>query len=124
MTNWWLFCPLVISRRRRRPGDGRYCNAPVCPSVRLSVRPSVTFNFRTVTQKCIAVFSRNFAGTCTKSWGVLYSYREPKVLGNYLRAPRQYIRPQSPQNAVFIPILPWFMYIMVKQSQNITKFIR
>ena len=48
--------------------DGRYCNAPrpsVCPSVRLSV----TFSFRTVTQKRIAVFSRNFAGTCTKSWG-------------------------------------------------------
>ena len=67
---------LVISRRRRRPGDGRYCNAPrssVCPSVRLSVRlsvrPSVTFSFRTVTQKRIAVFSRNFAGTCTKWWG-------------------------------------------------------
>ena len=36
--------PLVISRRRRRPGDGRYCNAPVrlsvCPSVHLSVCPS------------------------------------------------------------------------------------
>ena len=39
------------------------------PSVRLSVRLSVTFSFRTVTQKRIAVFSRNFAGTCTKSWG-------------------------------------------------------
>ena len=52
--------------------DGRYCNAPrpsvhlsVCPSVRLSV----TFSFRTVTQKRIDVFSRNFAGTCTMSWG-------------------------------------------------------
>ena len=57
----------IISRRRRRPGDGRYCNAP---------RPSVTFGFRTVTQKRIAVFSRNFAGTCTMSWGggVLYSF--------------------------------------------------
>ena len=30
---------IFISRRRRRPGDGRYCNAPR-PSVRLSVRPS------------------------------------------------------------------------------------
>ena len=70
----------VISRRRRRPGDGRYCNAPrlsVRPSVRLSVRlsvcpsvrPSITFSFRTVTQKRIAVFSRNFAATCTKWWG-------------------------------------------------------
>ena len=47
---------------RRRPG--RYCNAP-----RLSVCPSVTFSFRTVTQKHIAVFSQNFAGTCTMSWG-------------------------------------------------------
>ena len=34
-----------------------------------SVRLSVTFSFRTVTQKRIAVFSRYFAGTCTKSWG-------------------------------------------------------
>ena len=41
----------------------------VCLSVCLSVRPSVTFSFRTVTQKRIAVFSRNFAGTCTKWWG-------------------------------------------------------
>ena len=38
-------------------------------SVRPSVRPSVTFSFRTVTQKRIDVFSRNFAGMCTKSWG-------------------------------------------------------
>ena len=62
------YATFIISRRRRRPGDGRYCNAPrpsVCPSVRLSVRLSVTFSFRTVTQKRIAVFSRNFAGTCT-----------------------------------------------------------
>ena len=40
--------------------DGRYCNAP---------RLSVTFSFRTVTQKRIDVFSQNFAGTCTMSWG-------------------------------------------------------
>ena len=46
---------LIISRRRRRPGDGRYCNGPhlsirlsVCTTVRPSVRPSVTFSFRTV----------------------------------------------------------------------------
>ena len=39
------------------------------PSVCLSVCPSVTFSFRTVTQKRIDVFSRNFAGTCTMSWG-------------------------------------------------------
>ena len=48
--------------------DGRYCNAPR-PSVCSSVRPSVTFSFRTVTQKRIDVFSRNFAGTCTMAWG-------------------------------------------------------
>ena len=28
------------------------------------------------------------------------NYWEPKVWGNYLRVPRRYIRPQSPQNAV------------------------
>ena len=72
-----------VKRAFRRPGDdypllspaapkardGRYCNAPrlsVCLSV--SVRPSVPFSFRTVTQKRIDVFSRNFAGTCTMSW--------------------------------------------------------
>ena len=48
-------------------GPGREILQP--PSVCLSVCPSVTFSFRTVTQKRIAVFSRNFAGTCTKSWG-------------------------------------------------------
>ena len=41
----------------------------VCPSVHPSVCLSVTFSFRTVTQKRIAVFSRNFADMCTKSWG-------------------------------------------------------
>ena len=35
------------------------------------VHLSVAFSFRTVTQKHITVFSQNFAGTCTKSWGVL-----------------------------------------------------
>ena len=47
--------------RRRRPGTGDIATPPV--------RLSVTFSFRTVTQKRIAVFSRNFADTCTKSWG-------------------------------------------------------
>ena len=56
--------------RRRRPGTGDIATPPsVRPSVCPSVRLSVTFSFRTVTQKHIAVFSRNFAGTCTKSWG-------------------------------------------------------
>ena len=44
------------------PGTGDIATPPIC----LSVCPSVTFSFRTVTQKRIAVFSRNFAGTCTK----------------------------------------------------------
>ena len=47
--------------RHRRPGTGDIATPPVCPSV--------TFSFRTVTQKRIDVFSRNFAGTCTMSWG-------------------------------------------------------
>ena len=61
------------------PGSGDIATPPsVCPSsvrpsvrpyVRPSVRPSGTLSFRTVTQKRIAVFSWNFAGTCTKSWG-------------------------------------------------------
>ena len=55
--------------RRRRPGTGDIATPPVRLSVCLSVRLSVTFSFRTVTQKRIDVFSRNFAGTCTMSWG-------------------------------------------------------
>ena len=51
------------------PGTGDIATPPVRLSVRPSVRLSVTFSFRTVTQKRIAVFSRNFPGTCTKSWG-------------------------------------------------------
>ena len=53
--------------RRRRPGMGDIATPPV--RLCLSVRPSVTFSFRTVTQKRIDVFSRNFAGMCTMSWG-------------------------------------------------------
>ena len=55
--DWWCVTPIFISRRR--PGGGRYCN----------VRPSVTLSFCTVTRKRIHVFSRNFAGMCTMSWG-------------------------------------------------------
>ena len=44
------------------------------PSVCLSVRLSVTFCFRTVTRRRIDVFSQNFAGTCTRHGGVLYSF--------------------------------------------------
>ena len=59
--------------RRRRPGTGDIATPPVrpsvCLSVCLSVCPSVTFSFLTVTQKRIDVFSRNFAGMCTMSWG-------------------------------------------------------
>ena len=53
---------------RRRPGTGDIATPPRL-SVRPSVHPSVTSSFRTVTQKCIDVFSRNFTGTCTMSWG-------------------------------------------------------
>ena len=56
----------IISRGAEGPGR-EILQRP--PSVRLSVCLSVTFSFRTVTQKRIDVFSRNFAGTCTKSWG-------------------------------------------------------
>ena len=63
----FLLSPTVPKAR-----DGRYYNAPR-PSIRLSVClsvcPSVTFSFRTVTQKRIDVFSQNFAGMCTMSWG-------------------------------------------------------
>ena len=68
---YWLFMTYIdflLSPAAPKARDGRYCNAPRL-SVRLSVRPSVTFSFRTVTQKRIDVFSRKFASTCTKSWG-------------------------------------------------------
>ena len=64
------YCLFIISRSAEGPGR-EILQCP--PSVRLSVCPSacpsVTFSFRTVTQKRIDVFSRNFAGTCTMSWG-------------------------------------------------------
>ena len=52
----------IISRGAEGPGR------EILQRPRLSIRLSVTFSFRTVTQKRIDVFSRNFAGTCTKSW--------------------------------------------------------
>ena len=65
-----LIIPIIISRGAEGPGWEILQHPPsVRLSVCLSVRPSVTFSFCTVTQKRIAVFSRNFAGTCTKSWG-------------------------------------------------------
>ena len=60
---------LIISHRAEGPGR----EILQCPPPPPSVRP-VTFSFRTVTRKRIDVFSRNFAGTCTMSWGVLYSF--------------------------------------------------
>ena len=45
--------PLFLPPAAPKARDGRYCNAPVCLSVRPSVRPSVMFSFRTVTQKRI-----------------------------------------------------------------------
>ena len=64
---WFSNCFPLLSPAAPKARDGRYCNAPR-PSVCPSVRPSVTFSFRTVTEKRIDVFSRNFAGTCTMSW--------------------------------------------------------
>ena len=58
---------------RWRPGAGELLQRPcpsVCPSVCLSICPSVRHvSFRTITRKRIDVFSRNFAGMCTMSWG-------------------------------------------------------
>ena len=54
---------IFISRGAEGPGR-EILQRP--PSVRLSVCLSVTFSFRTVTQKRIDVFSRNFAGTLKK----------------------------------------------------------
>ena len=51
---------------RRRPGMGDIKTPPV--------RLSVTYSFRTVTRKHLAVFYRNFAGTCIMSWGSAYSF--------------------------------------------------
>ena len=61
---------IVFSRGAEGPGREILQRPPsVCLSVCPSVCLSVTFSFRTVTQKRIDVFSRNFAGTCTMSWG-------------------------------------------------------
>ena len=62
---WKTYYPLfflVISHRAVGPGTGDIATP-------LSVCPSVTFSFRTVTRKRIDVFSRNFAGMCTMLWG-------------------------------------------------------
>ena len=70
MGNALYHMAVIISRGAEGPGR-EILQRP--PSVRLSVRPSVclsvTFSFRTVTKKRIDVFSRNFAGMCTMSWG-------------------------------------------------------
>ena len=50
---------------RRRPGTGDITTPPVYPSIYLSVM----FSFRIVIRKSIDIFSQNFAGTCTMSWG-------------------------------------------------------
>ena len=54
----------LLSPATPKAWDGRYCNTS-----HPSVCPSITFSFRTVTRKRIDVFSQNFAGTCTMSWG-------------------------------------------------------
>ena len=52
---------------RRRPGDGRYCNAP---------RPSVTFSFRTVTvtENALMYFLETSQVRAPCHGGVLYSF--------------------------------------------------
>ena len=57
----------LLSPAAPKARDGIYYNIPP-PPIRLSVCP-VTFSFRTGTRKRIDVFSQNFAGTCTMSWG-------------------------------------------------------
>ena len=55
---------------RQRPGTGDIAtDGQGGPSVYLSICLSVMFSFRTVTRKRMAVFSQNFVGTCTMSWG-------------------------------------------------------
>ena len=61
-------CGVLLSPAAPEARYARYSNSPPPPSV-LSVCPSVTFSFRTVTRKRIDIFSQNFAGTCTMSWG-------------------------------------------------------
>ena len=64
---WGIVGRLYYLPRRRRPGTGDIATPPVRLSVRPSVCPSrLVF---ALTQKRIDVFSRNFAGTCTMSWG-------------------------------------------------------
>ena len=58
-----------ISRGAEGPGREILQRTGGGPSVCLCVRLSVTFSFCTVTQKRIDIFCRNFAGTCTMSWG-------------------------------------------------------
>ena len=67
----------------RAEGPGR--EILQCPP---SVCLSVTFSFRTVTRKRINVFSRNFAGTCTMSWGcavdkMCFFFRKP-ILSHFI----------------------------------------
>ena len=70
--NQFILCNNYLPRRRR-PGTGDIATPP---SVRPSVHLSVTFSFCTVTQKRIAVFSRNFATPVRAPFhgGVLYSF--------------------------------------------------
>ena len=76
MKNWsvfiYNFIVSLLSPAVPKARDGRYCKPhphPHPPPPPLSVCLSVTFSFRTGTRKRIDVFSRNFAGMCTMSWG-------------------------------------------------------
>ena len=67
----WAFARIFISRGTEGPGREILKRPPsVCPSVCLSVRPSVTFSFRTVTQKRIDWFSRQICRYVHQVMGV------------------------------------------------------
>ena len=69
--NWSIF----ISRRRRRPRDGRYCNAP--PSVRLSIRLSVRPSRLVLAlqlKKALLYFLETLQVRAPSHGGVLYSF--------------------------------------------------
>ena len=60
---------IFISRRRRRPGDVRYCNAP-----RPSIRPSVCLSPGSVCPSRLLYFLETLQVCAPSHGGVLYSF--------------------------------------------------
>ena len=56
------------------PGMGDIATPPVCLSVRPSVRPSVTFSFRTVTKNALLYFLETLQVRAPSDGGVLCSF--------------------------------------------------